>query len=120
YYRGLAGALHRRGHRLRFFEPQAFGRDRHRDIDQVPWAEVVVYDPNDPSQVRACLKTAGKSDYVVKAGGVGVGDEMLEAEVASLGCAATRTVFWDVDAPATLARLERNPTDPLRSLLPAY
>jgi spore maturation protein CgeB len=29
-------------------------------------------------------------------------------------------VFWDVDAPATLARLESDPQDPLRALLPRY
>ena len=120
YYRGLASALHRRGHRLRFFEPQAFDRYRHRDIDEVPWADVVVYNPDDLDQVRDCLSAAGESDYVVKAGGVGVGDEMLEAEVAALRSAATRTVFWDVDAPATLTRLEGDPADPLRSLLPEY
>jgi spore maturation protein CgeB len=28
--------------------------------------------------------------------------------------------FWDVDAPATLERLQRDPADPFRVLLPAY
>lgn len=36
YYRGLASALHERGHRLHFFEPDAFGRQEHRDLDVLP------------------------------------------------------------------------------------
>jgi spore maturation protein CgeB len=120
YYRGLASALHERGHRLRFFEPRAFGRDKHRDLDEVPWADVTVYNPEDPRQVRACLDAAQSSDFVVKAGGVGIGDEMLEAEVAALRSSSTGTIFWDVDSPATLARLEQNRDDPLCALLPEY
>jgi spore maturation protein CgeB len=120
YYRGLARALHQRGHRLRFFEPQAFGRHKHRDIDALPWGDVTVYEPNDRQQVQRCLRAAASSDYVVKAGGVGVGDEMLEAEVAALGSGETRTIFWDVDTPATLARLEDNGADPLCALLRDY
>jgi spore maturation protein CgeB len=33
---------------------------------------------------------------------------------------ARLTLFWDVDAPATLARLETDGSDPLRELLPRY
>jgi spore maturation protein CgeB len=29
-------------------------------------------------------------------------------------------IFWDVDAPATLDRLQQHPTDPLRALIPQY
>jgi spore maturation protein CgeB len=45
-------------------------------------------------------------------------DEELEKAVLELG--APVTVFWDVDAPATLARLEARPDDPLRALVPRY
>jgi spore maturation protein CgeB len=31
------------GHRVTFFEPDAYGRQQHRDIDDPPWADVVVY-----------------------------------------------------------------------------
>ncbi len=120
YYRGLARALHERGHRLHFYEPQAFGRHKHRDFDELPWGEVTVYEPEDLQQVQACLRAAANSDFVVKASGVGVGDEMLEAEVAALHAGGTGTIFWDVDTPATLARLEGDSGDPLRALLPDY
>jgi spore maturation protein CgeB len=55
---------------------------------------------------------------VVKASGVGVNDAELEVGVLDVG--APTTVFWDVDAPATLARLEGDESDPLRSLVPRY
>jgi spore maturation protein CgeB len=55
---------------------------------------------------------------VVKSSGVGVCDEELEAGVLELGAGVT--VFWDVDAPATLARLESAPDDPLCALVPRY
>ena len=45
YYRGLIRALAERGHCITFFEPDAFERQQHRDIDDPEWAEVVVYDP---------------------------------------------------------------------------
>src|SRR5690606_20506316 len=43
YYRGLIKALHARGHRITFFEPDAYDRQRHRDLDDPEWARVVVY-----------------------------------------------------------------------------
>ena len=43
YYRGIIRALHARGHQVTFYEPDAFGRQQHRDIDDPPWARVVVY-----------------------------------------------------------------------------
>ena len=105
YYRGLARALHARGHRLHFYEPDAFDRQSHRDLDELPWGEVTVYDPDDASAVQQCLRDAAEADVVVKASGLGIGDEFLETEVAALSSTRVRTVFWDVDAPATLASL---------------
>ena len=46
YYRGLIKALAARGHRIAFYEPDAFGRQQHRDIDDPEWARVVVYPPS--------------------------------------------------------------------------
>jgi spore maturation protein CgeB len=115
YYRGLVRALHQRGHRVTFFEPDAFGRQQHRDLDDPEWAEVVVYEPE---RWREALRLAAGADVVVKASGVGACDEELEGGVLELG--APITVFWDVDAPATLARLESDPADPLRALVPEY
>jgi spore maturation protein CgeB len=115
YYRGLVRALHDLGHRVTFLEPDAYERQAHRDIDDPDWARVVVYEP---ARWEEALEAARDADVVVKASGVGVCDEELEAGVLALG--APTTIFWDVDAPATLARLEADPDDPLRALVPHY
>lgn len=115
YYRGLVRALHERGHHVTFLEPDAYERQQHRDLDDPPWCEVVVFAPD---RWEEALERARGADVVVKAGGVGVLDEELEAGVLELD--APTTVFWDVDAPATLARLEAAPGDALRALVPRY
>lgn len=120
YYRGMIRALHERGHRITFFEPRAYGRQEHRDIPDPDWAEVVVYSAQDEAQVRATVQRARGFDVVVKASGVGVFDAELEAAVLELARPGVRTIFWDVDAPATLARLEADAEDPLRELIPRY
>jgi spore maturation protein CgeB len=43
YYRGIIRALHDDGHRITFYEPDAYDRQAHRDIPDPPWARVVVY-----------------------------------------------------------------------------
>ena len=120
YYRGLLQALHRRGHRITFFEPDAFGRQRHRDIDDPPWAQVVVYPGVGEAGVTAALQQARGADVVVKASGVGVFDLLLEREVLALRSERTTVLFWDVDAPATLERVAADHADPFRSLVPHY
>src|SRR5438105_7341308 len=70
YYRGIVRALHERGHRVTFFEPDAYDRQRHRDIDDPPWARVVVYPGTDESGVRRTLESARGADLIVKASGV--------------------------------------------------
>ena len=117
YYRGIIRALHELGHRVTFYEPDVFERQAHRDIDDPPWAQVVVYRKEG---VHAALESAAGADVIVKASGVGVHDELLEREVLSLRRPHTAIVFWDVDAPATLERIATNANDPFRALIPRY
>ena len=117
YYRGIVRSLAERGHEVVFLEPNAYERQQHRDLEDPPWAEVVVWEPS-PERARELVRSVADHDVVAKASGVGVLDEELEAAVASL--AGPTRVFWDVDAPATLARLEQDPEDPLRRLVPQY
>jgi spore maturation protein CgeB len=119
YYRGIIRALARQGHQVTFYEPDAYNRQRHRDIKDPAWAKVVVYPANRHS-VLAALDQARNADLVVKASGVGVFDELLECAVLDLQKPSTNVVFWDVDAPATLERLQSNPADPLLPLIPRY
>jgi spore maturation protein CgeB len=120
YYRGILRALAARGHRIVFFEPNAFDRQKHRDIPDPPWAEVVVYSGQDLAAVEAALEQAADSDLVVKASGVGVFDEFLERSVLRLRRRERRVAFWDVDAPATIERVRQEIGDPFRALIPEY
>ena len=119
YYRGIIRALHGRGHRVTFYEPDAYDRQKHRDIADPEWARVVVYAATESDATRA-LDQARGSDIVVKASGVGVLDEFLEAGVADLRSGSRRTIFWDVDAPATLDRMGKHPEDAFRALVPRF
>jgi len=119
YYRGLIRALHARGHAITFYEPDAFERQAHRDLEDPVWARVVVYPPT-PQAARSMLAASRAADVVVKTSGVGVLDELLEAEVLGLRASGTMVGFWDVDAPATLERVARSSADPFRALIPEY
>ncbi|MDQ6694667.1 MAG: glycosyltransferase [Chloroflexota bacterium] len=120
YYRGLIKALHERGHHITFYEPDAYERQQHRDMDDPSWATVVVYSGEGEEGVSAALDSARDSDVVVKTSGVGVFDEYLEREVLRLQRLGTLVLFCDVDAPATLERVHADPDDPFRTLVPRY
>jgi spore maturation protein CgeB len=120
YYRGIVRALHERGHRITFYEPDAYGRQQHRDIADPDWARVVVYPGEGEEHALRMVEQARGADLVVKASGVGVFDELLEAAVLDLQRPGTLVAFWDVDAPATLDRLRENSNDPFRALVPRY
>lgn len=120
YYRGIIRALAERGHAVTFYEPDAFERQQHRDMANPDWAKVVVYPGVGEDGVYAALEDARFADLVVKASGVGVFDELLESAVLDLKRPETRVVFWDVDAPATLDRVQNNPSDPFHVLIPRY
>jgi spore maturation protein CgeB len=119
YYRGILRELAARGHRITFYEPDAFERQQHRDIPDPDWARVVVYPATQEGLERA-LEDARGADLVVKASGVGVFDEELEAAVLDLRRPDGLAAFWDVDAPATLDRMESRAADPFRPLVPRY
>jgi spore maturation protein CgeB len=124
YYRGVVRALHARGHRVTFYEPDAYQRQQHRDIADPDYATVVVYPGEGEDGVYRVLEQARGADLVVKASGVGVFDALLEREVLSLRGPDTRVAFWDVDAPATLERVHGagagGGADPFRALVPRY
>ena len=120
YYRGLIRALHARGHQVTFYEPDALDRQRYRDMADPAWARVVVYPAESEDDARAAVDAARGADIVVKASGVGVFDAVLEQAVAALQSSGRMTVFWDVDAPATLERMARDPHDSLRPLVPVF
>lgn len=118
YYRGIYKQLYALGHHVSFAEPDAYGRLQNRDAGDFTYVRTIVY--KDAEEIPALLRQAAECDLVVKHSGVGVFDELLEEKV--LGCRSedTRVAFWDVDAPATLARVEASPADAFRALIPGY
>lgn len=117
YYRGCYKYLSRRGHDIVFAEPDAYGRQQHRDSCDVSYVQSIVYQPG--RDIDAMLRLAASADIVIKHSGVGVDDELLEERV--LECRrGSIVIFWDVDAPATVARMKANPRDPFIRLVPQY
>jgi len=118
YYRGMLRDLARRGHAITFYEPDAFDRQKHRDIEPPDWAEVVVY-PATEAAAQDVVAQAAQADVVVKASGVGVFDDLLLEGVMRASRPGAIRIFWDVDAPATLAEIGAAPEHPLRRALPS-
>jgi spore maturation protein CgeB len=117
YYRGMYKNLHRLGHRITFAEPAIYDRQNHRDAE-ISYAEIRVYET--PRDIPALLKEARRADVVIKHSGVGADDSRLEDEVLDCRTQKNRVIFWDVDAPATLSRLESDPWDPFRAAIREY
>ena len=120
YYRGIIRALRNLGHQVTFYEPDAYDRQKHRDIPDPEWARVVVYSADDESGVLSALEDARGVDMLVKTSGVGAHDQLLEAAVLEIKESHTITAFWDVDAPVTLDRVKANRSDPFLELIPHY
>ena len=120
YYRGIIKALHQRGHQVTFFEPDAFGRQQNRDMENPEYAKVVIYKPTEEEALQLVKAAAADADLLVKASGVGVLDVFLESAVLQERKPDQMVAFWDVDAPATLATVMENPENPFAKLIPQY
>jgi spore maturation protein CgeB len=117
YYRGLLRELAGLGHAITFYEPDAFDRQQHRDMAPPDWARVVVYDATEEA-LRRVVAEAAQAEVVVKASGVGVFDDALITGLVQAARPGAIRIFWDVDAPATLAEIQPQPEHPLRRALP--
>jgi spore maturation protein CgeB len=118
YYRGIYKNLAALDHDITFAEPDIYKRQQNRDLSEVEYANVIVYQtPRDLDDLLGLAATAG---LVIKHSGVGADDELLERRVLELRSRGRMVAFWDVDAPATLARVENDLADPFRPLIPQY
>jgi spore maturation protein CgeB len=79
-----------------------------------------VYSSVGTDDVRRSLDDARGNDLIIKCSGVGIFDELLEAEVLELKSARNLVAFLDVDAPVTLDRMGNDTTDAFRALVPRY
>ena len=118
YYRGIYKQLRAAGHDITFAEPDAYGRQQKRDNVDLSYVRSIVY--HSAEDILPLMAQASDCELVIKHSGVGVFDELLEKRVLDCRSDTTRVAFWDVDAPATLARIEQNPDDQFRTLVPEY
>jgi spore maturation protein CgeB len=117
YYRGLLQALAAHGHEITFYEPDVYDRQKNRDIEPPDWCKVVVYDGTIEA-LKAVTSEAARADVVVKTSGVGFEDDALLAHALDAARPGAIRIFWDVDAPATLAEIRGDAAHPLRKALP--
>ena len=100
-WRGLMRALHRRGVEVVFFERDAPYYARHRDLRAAPGGEIVLYPDWETTRVRAAEQV--RSADVTMVTSYCPDGRAASALVQELGAPA---VFYDMDTPVTLARLE--------------
>jgi spore maturation protein CgeB len=117
YYRGIYKQLHKLGYTITFAEPDIYQRQQHQDAGKIDYATIRIYQT--PHDLDTVLAEACAADFIIKHSGVGADDVFLEQSI--LRCNANAlTAFWDVDAPATLQRIEDDLSDPFRELIPQY
>lgn len=109
-YRAILRALHRRGARVVFYEKDVPYYARHRDFESCAYCDLRLY--RDWNEIRHhALREAGDSDIVMTASytpeGARISDEVLELP-------RPLHVFYDLDTPVTLSRLNEDPLDYLR------
>ncbi|HEX6881347.1 MAG TPA: glycosyltransferase [Terriglobales bacterium] len=118
YYRGIYRQLARLGHEITFAEPDIYGRQQNRDVSEIEYANVMVY--RTPQDLESVLRRSLDFDLVIKHSGVGADDELLEKRVLEAREHGRLVAFWDVDAPATLHRVEDDRADAFRTSIPQY
>jgi len=99
-WRGLCRALIARGHDVVFFERDVPYYAEHRDLHELPGGELVLYPAWDEVQRRARQHLAEADVAIVTSY---CPDALVAGELA--GWSSALRVFYDLDAPVTLARL---------------
>jgi spore maturation protein CgeB len=118
YYRGIYRNLAALDHDITFAEPDIYDRQQNRDLSEIEYANVIVYQT--PRDLDELIGLASTADVVIKHSGIGADDELLEKRVLECKSRHRFVAFWDVDAPATLERVEKDLNDPFRALIPQY
>lgn len=118
YYRGIYKNLAALGCQVTFAEPAIYKRQENRDAGDYSYAKSLVY--NTPEDLPWLLRLACEADVVIKHSGIGGDDAELERRVLDCRSGNHRVIFWDVDAPATLASVESDAGNPFRKCIPEY
>ena len=105
-WRGLCRALARRGHRIVFFEKDAPYYAMNRDLFEIPGGKLVLYDTWDSVAPRARADIADADVAMVTSycpDGIAATELVLDAPGA-------KRIFYDLDTPITLSRLQAKET----------
>ena len=101
-WRGLVKALLRRGHQVVFYERDVPYYAEHRDLWEIPGGTLVLYSDWD-EVAREAARHADEADVAMVTSYCPDG---VAASHLVLGSKAQRTVFYDLDTPVTLSRLD--------------
>jgi spore maturation protein CgeB len=110
-YRALLKGLHRRGHRVSFYEKNTDYYAHRRDFDRCSYCDLVLYPDWEQIRERA-LADASESDVVIVASYCPSGARIAD-DVLPLG--RPLHVFYDLDTPVTLQHLESGDVPYLRA-----
>ena len=105
-WRGLAGALARRGHRLVFFEQDTPYYASTRDLHSLQAGRLVLYEDWRSVAAEAEREIAAADVAIVTS----YCPDALRATEAVLAAPRATRVFYDLDTPVTLSRLGRGET----------
>lgn len=100
-WRGLCGALARRGHHVVFYERDVDYYAIHRDLFELPGGRLVLYPSWDDIVANAQQELRGADAAIVTSycpDGVAASELILDSPIPA-------RVFYDLDTPVTLARL---------------
>ena len=116
-YRALLRALHDLNIRATFYEQDVPYYGRHRDFDSCDYCELILYDDWETVR-RSALRQAQTSEVVVTASYLPQGARISQE---LLGVEGPLHVFYDLDTPITLNRMQGEGVDYLRAdLIPQF
>src|SRR3954470_25025305 len=100
-WRGLCRALAARGYRITFFERDVPYYASHRDLWELPYGRLYLYDSWDDVKERAARETDGADVAIITS----FCPDAWMAEPLLLASRARLRVFYDLDTPVTLDTL---------------
>ena len=101
-WRGLCRALARRGHRVVFFERDVSYYNLNRDLHEVPGGELVIFDGWHAIRSRAEAEVADADAAIITS----YCPDALAAMELVLDAPRAMRIFYDLDTPITLSRLQ--------------
>jgi spore maturation protein CgeB len=105
-WRGLIGALARRGHSVVFYERDTEYYALNRDLTEIPGGDLVLYSDWESIAARAEADIRSADVALVTS----YCPDGLPATEAVIGCGRGLRVFYDLDTPVTLSWLRRGGT----------